>query len=384
MFFYRLGHIQDLSLAEFASKHSLKNSKYDKHFLLDSANFNIGLAGGFVYGGEILGKINAHDDIAQILADLYEKKPSKKLGISILTEFNPKNLISLAHEIGFKKINLINDREPNAGHFKDIDDWLIIFEFYGEVMVGLVTQSADQDIFSKLDTSLPGGNMKRGKMNLKLALCLLNLSQNSDVKYFWDPFCGQGGIILIDLLFNKKHMIATDIERSAIKDLRLNLDWFQENFPKENEVTKVLHIEKLNAATLAKSSLDSNIKGVARKTDQKFDFNKTAIITEGYLGPTYNRSVPVLSDLNKTLDEIESIWQACLAEAQILGIPEIVFCLPAYKYKPNDILRIDLENVVKNTNYKVEAILPGKYFIDYSRPNSFVIHQIQRVSLDID
>ena len=383
MFFYRLGHIPELALAEFGNLSDLNNAKYDSKYLITKQLAQVSKMGSVVYGGKISQKIESGDDLANVIHDLYQEKPGKKLGISINAQINSKKLIQLAHEVGFKKINILQDKEPNAGHFKDIQDWILVFEFYGEIYAGIITQIADQDIFARLDTSMPGGNMRRGKMNLKLALSILNIANQSS-KYFWDPFCGQGGMVVTNLLFNEKPVICTDLSRAAIKDLRLNLEWLTKNsleFDLNPEKNNILHIEKMDAQELAKSSLDSNMKGVIKKLFPKFEFDQTTIVTEGYLGPVFGQSLPTSDELYKILDEIESLWKNLLLSAQTLGIPEIVFCLPAYKYPNSDPLRVSLEQIIAETNYEIQELLPGKKSVDYSRPRSRVIHQIQKITL---
>jgi tRNA G10 N-methylase Trm11 len=378
MFFYRLGHIPELALAEFGNLSDLDNSKYDSKYLITKQSADVSKMGSMVYGGKICQKIESVEDLAEVIHDLYQEKPgTKKLGISINAQINSKKLIQLAHEVGFKKINILQDKEPNAGHFKDIQDWILVFEFYGEIYAGVITEIADQDIFAKLDTSMPGGNMRRGKMNLKLALSILNLA-NQNNKYFWDPFCGQGGMVVTNLIFNRKPIICTDLSRAAIKDLRANIEWFETNYEQKADI---LHIEKMDAQNLAKASQDSNVKGIIKKSFPKFDFTQTSIVTEGYLGPVFGQSLPEDDELTKILEEIENLWKNLLISAQTLEIPELVFCLPAYKSANSSPLRVSLDNILGESNYEFVDLLPGKKFVDYSRPRSRVIHQIQKVIL---
>ncbi len=392
MFFYRLGHIPELALAEFnglkTSTESLNKSqaglKFDSKYLLTTELAAASKMGSVVYSGKICQKIESADDLAQVIADLHQDRPVKKLGISINAAINSKKLIQLAHEVGFKKINILHDKEPNAGHFKDIADWILVFEFYGEIYAGIITDIADQEIFAKLDTSLPGGNMRRGKMNLKLALSILNLANFGNSKYIWDPFCGQGGLIAVSLLFNGKPVICTDLSRAAIKDLRLNLDWIEHSAlelglnPDKNHI---LHIEKMAAENLATASKESNMSGVIRKNFPKFDFTQTSIVTEGYLGPVFGQNLPERTELYKILDDVEALWKNLLQQASSLGIPEIIFCLPAYKALNGEPYRIDLDQLFDGTKYELVELLPSRYFVDYSRPRSRVIHQIQKAVL---
>jgi len=382
MFFYRLGHIPELATAEFISLTNSKNFKFNSQFLISSSDLDISKTGSLVYKGNVFGNCTDTESIVKCLYELYQSKPSKKLGISINAEINSKELIKIAKEIGFKKINLLIGKEPNAGHFKDISDWVVVFDFYGETTIAVITDSVNQDIFSNLDMGLPGGNMKRGKMNLKLALSLLNLADNKN-SFYWDPFVGQGGLVLIDLLFNQKPIVATDFDRTAIRDMRLNLDWISKKYPDVRVDKNVLHIEKMDAATLAKSSLDSNLKGVSKKINQKFDFNQTAIVTEGFLGPVYGFENPTRKTLESNLEEIQTLWRNVFSECQKLEIPEIVFCLPAYKVGSSDILRVDIDKSLTGLDYKLMELNPGKYFVDYSRAKSKVIHQIQKVILSV-
>jgi hypothetical protein len=224
--------------------------------------------------------------------------------------------------------------------------------------------------------------MKRGKMNLKLALGLINLVSGS-YQYLWDPFCGQGGLLAVNHVFGDKSMIATDLDRPAIRHTKLNMDWLsgQDKINFNTEI-KLLQAERMDAGKLASQSKDSNLLGIIRKIEPGFDFSKTVIVTEGTLGPVYGRILPSKSQLIENLTQIKDLVSKFLGQAQILQIPEIVFCVPFYKLNDGDLSIVDFDQVIPN-EYTLDKILPGKEYIDYSRPNTLVGHRIYRLKFNI-
>jgi hypothetical protein len=398
MFFYRLGHQPNLSLSElqFKSKENFSQEQDQPKVAVLKSELAIRDLGGSVYSGKVVGFFDTPDQLAQLIYDLNLKHQFKKIGLSIFPKFKSK-IIDFCHQIGIKKINLLLDVEPNFGHFQN-HPWLIVYDLQQVTWTDQAKTFLDysdmpksqyclcfsddvtpQDTYIKLD-SAPAGNMRRGRMNLKLAKILLSFSRQGE--YVWDPFCGQVGLLLVNAIFGDKPSLGTDIDRAGVKANKENLAWLQSLSATDVELKithPVLHLERLDATKLAHGALNSNIQGVIQKTEPNFKFKSTVIVTEGTLGPTYAKTLPDVFVLRQNLAEISKIWSQVFAEATSLEIQEIIFCLPFYRTKEANI-RVNLDEI-DFAGYELQTLLFQDKSLDYHRNKSLVGHEIFKAVL---
>ncbi|GAB4146316.1 MAG: hypothetical protein OHK0017_06660 [Patescibacteria group bacterium] len=430
MFFYRLGHSPKISIAEISNLErnlTSKDPKYDvsEKYLISPTKIDIKIMGGSSYAGEIWGWLESEafpdstnqqdqDDsnskldqswINKIKQILDQKVAAdglpKQLGISVPIKL-AKKIIPTLRQYGAKKVNLLIDEEPNFGHLKGYP-WIIISEFTANLnnttkqsnsrkyFIGVINQVAPQDLYKFLDLRSPAGNMKRGLMNLKLAKSMLSLTSGSAIDYIWDPFCGQGGILLVNQVFEERPVIGTDLERQAVKFTKENIAWLEtkaldqisSEFNWSLPQNQVLHIERMDAAKLAEASRESNMAKIIRKIEPKFDWSRTAIVTEGTLGPIYDRRLPSSTDeLVANLNQITQLWKQVLDQANQLGIPELIFTLPFYRLPNENSIRIDPEQLT-GLGYEIVDLnfqnAENQPWLDYFRPKTMVGHMILKM-----
>jgi hypothetical protein len=329
-FAYKIGHNQDLSLAEYTALTHDTEYKLFGGFIYCNKNLELNKVGSLVYK-------------AKVLKELPETLP-KKMGFVNMD--SDKNVIGMLKERGAKKI-LLQNKYPNAGHFKYVKNWFIHKKLENKSIYLEILEHQDADNWTKLDMDLPEKDMKRGIINLKLALSMYNLIQDKTPNVC-DPFAGLGrnAVAIWDL---DKNFYLSDLDEKCIPQIKKNLDWLQQ---KVESNSKVVEIKVLNAQDLQAPTSE--------------DF---VICTEGYLTPVLNDAIHLM-EANQRLDQVTSFWDKTLTNwAKIENLKEIVFCLPYY-----------LLGVKKMFIHPQEIIPYGFELVEdpifYDRAKSKVGHQI--------
>jgi tRNA G10 N-methylase Trm11 len=370
-FFYKIGHCRDLAIAEFTALTSAENSSIDTNWLLSENLLNVNKTGGLVFGGIVLGKVGKNtkiSDFEKFLLELMEMENQihmdKKVGLSVPVKLS-RNVINIAKKAGYKKINLLKDKQPNFGNWKGLKTWYIVFEFENDLCVGKIDTYFDQEFFSKMDMGFPVSDMRRGQINLKLGRSLVNLSSQ---KTIWDPFCGVGRITAAGLNL-KSGFLNSDLDEGAIQSSVKNLEYGQKRW--ENILKRKVNVAKtaiLDAKELSKNSFSS------------VDFSTTAIVTEGYLGTNFAKQ-PSLEQCKEQWQVVNRLWKSVLEESEKISIKELVFCLPFFILDGREYLPPFLDNLLTGTGYKFVIFPNKKTYIKYSRKDSIVGHLVVKVVL---
>mgnify|MGYP003731411763 CR=1 FL=1 len=261
---------------------------------------------------------------------------------------------------------------PNFGSWKSLKQWFLVIPLNDYWLVGRVDTYANQEFWSVLDLELPHKSLKSGIINLKLARSLLNLTKKSVV---WDPFCGQGRLIVAGLDLKQK-FLASDIATNCILETQLNYLQAKQIWSKNwqyfhlngNFLPAELVTEVLDARTLSKS----------KNFDTSSDL---AIVTEGYLGTNFTQP-PSLQNIQTELQKLIELWSEVIAQASQLKISELVFCLPVYlrsKESKQKVWPQFQDLLIKKTNYRLCYLCNQKPGILYSRPKSLVGHWIVKL-----
>ncbi len=374
-YFYKTGHCQALSIAEFEAI-TMSVADHDDDFIYSEKNLKIQRTGGLVFGGVVLYKLPDFDksklpDLYEVLFDSISIGRSndkfKKMGIATPANLS-KDLLELCKKAGAKKINILKDQLPNFGHWKQTNDWLVLFFRGKDLMVGEVMDYSDQQFWAKLDTRLPAGDMKRGIINLKLARSLLNLTKK---KIVWDPFCGQGRVLVggLDL---KDGFYATDLDAVCVPDVEKNIEHANFQLSKRyNKLAEVKDVFELDARELDDTYIVEQLKRDGTIKD-------LAIVTEGDLGHNFEKT-PNEKEIQRQFKETKKLWQEVLKKADQSGIKEVIFCLPFYNFKRKQILMPFMSELVENTEYKFTNFGDQEYIL-YSRERSRVGHCIFKVT----
>ena len=380
-YFYKLGHCQDLAIEEYSFLTGDRSYIVDRGWLLGKVLVNTNLTGSLVFGGSVLGLVS-QNDFSKVLELLKfellafrEANPEiKKLGVHLPKKYLSDALV-LAKKSGFKKVNLAA-KVPNFGSWKHVRTWFLVISFRNQWLIGKIDTYSNQELWSLLDQNLPHRNLKPGIINLKLARSLLNLSKKLTI---WDPFCGQGGLLVAGLDL-KQNFLASDILSSCLLQTQENFieaksiwqkNWkhlnFNHDFSPANLVTEILDARHLSLS-------------------KHFGFFKElAIVTEGYLGDNFTRP-PKLLDAHLEFQKIRDLWSQVILQASKLRVTELIFCLPVY-------LQIQTTNskplwpkfqneLIKNTCYRFYQFTNQKSGILYNRSNSYVGHLIVKLISD--
>jgi hypothetical protein len=317
-FAYKLGHNRELSISEFRSLSGNAKAVINSGFIFSDYDIDFASLGAIVF------KCLVNKTLPLVLP--------KKIGYVTLDK--QKNQINKLKELGAKKI-LLQNKYPNAGHFKYVANWFIELEAKEELVYLQVTDHQDADNWTKLDMNLPVKDMKKGIINLKLARSMYNLLPQSakKSKNICDPFSGLGrnAIAIMDLDLN---FALSDNDPSCVDSANQNFDFAQE----------LLHTQ---------SKLVSNIVLDAQKLTNPFG-TKFSIVTEGYL-------TEVLDDFtteriaDERLVEVKSFWQTTLKNwNKIDGLEAAVFCVPYYLVRALKIYLDPLE-LLEGTGFKLNT-----------------------------
>lgn len=249
-YLFVLGRNIDLSVEEVKSffekeKISFKMiSKINNGILIETEKK---LSKGIVdkLGGVIsIGEVLTNGTMEKISRELDNKTlyygNSNKLNYVVL-DFNGKNFqdISLYLKNRFREEKLKATEKKPTGRIKlqsgkeisKVSSNLINEQYFvfGDNF-GRIIEETNYEKIEKRDMGKP---VRRNELSIspRLAKILINLSQVREGETLLDPFCGVGTILQEALLQNIK-VIGIDKDKNAIKNVRLNLKWF--NFHERN------------------------------------------------------------------------------------------------------------------------------------------------------
>jgi hypothetical protein len=218
----------------------------------------------------------------------------------------------------------------------------------------------DQQYWTELENTLPNTDISRGVINLKLARTLLNLTNNTKI---WDPFSGQGRVICSGLT-TKKSFFASDIDKTVLPQLEENFDAAFDYLLNNKKPDQIL-----NLATLDQSWTED-----AKKNNSNIDANtdNLAIVTEGHLGINPSKKSITHPQALQESTQIDYLWQGLLTKSKLLGIKEIVGCVPFYP----QIGFIPKYEFMNGEFYNI-SFEP----INYSRPKAQVGHLVFKLTM---
>jgi tRNA G10 N-methylase Trm11 len=366
-YIYKLGHCEDLAVAEFSSLN--KKTKYEvvNGWLKSNSDMNVNVSGSLVYGGVIIEEIaidaSSKDMIFNCLYEYITENVDelKKLGIAISKEY-AKDILPLAKKAGSKKINVLIDKKPNYGNWKGLKNWILVEKISNKIVVMKLTSYSDQQFWTQIDTFLPHSDMKRGIINLKLARSLLNLTENTKV---YDPLCGLGRLAVagVDI---KDSFVLSDIDESCLQECEKNVKYAESFWAR-------------------KKGFKGEVKSVVFAQDARRinevpqDLSRCSIVTEGYLGYRFGSS-PSRQEIERELELQEKIWLDVLKSSAEKRIKEVIFCLPYYQKSGGNTLPTFIDELADTEGYRLEKF-NGQTYILYSREKTNVGHYIVKAIL---
>lgn len=347
MFFYRLGHVPALSLAEL-SLHHLEYSILDSHFVSSLHDLNIQNMGSIAWKAETIEDGDFLEAVCKYLTKTEKRK--KFVGIALPNGANSTKYIKKLKEAGAKKIAFLQG-QPTIGDWKR-NNMIFVSHAFEDVLYNmLILDYFDQDKWAKLENALPATDMKRGQINLKLARTLRNFTTS---KSLFDPFCGIGrnAVACLDTI---EEILLSDKDPQAISDSRKNCAFAQERLGTNVNMSFFI----ADAKTFSPSAP-----------------TETTIVSEGWLG-TNTQLHPTLQASESSAQEVLKLYQQCFTHWNTIGIPEIILCAPFYPSFAT--LTRAIENsiiqIVEESGYSLKQLVTSP-FIHYARPQSYVGHLI--------
>jgi hypothetical protein len=391
-YFYRLGHCNDLAIAEYfalAKKLDLGDKKpevaYDSQYLMSDQLMDANDFGSMIFVAEVVAEVDVQkteikeDFRPKFLTKLdeyLEQAEFKKVGFYLPT-FDKKVLFP----IGKKHCNRVDilDNLPNFGYWKKTKNWLVSIKFGTTIYLCKIISYSDQEFWSEIDQGLPQADMSRGIINLKLARSMMNLTTCENI---WDNFAGQGRVLVAGM-DTKKVLYASDLDLIVETQLYKNYE-FAKHFWTTQQYNKQL-VE--NTGTLITNfTLDATKIIPADIAAKGFKDQELAIVTEGYLGTNF-RKYPTKKEILEQVNKVNEIWKNVLLSnttnnANGIEINEIIGCVPFYP-KFQDEQTQDRNGYVpeytfwfSNPDWKLVQLTPDVKTINYKRDNSNVGHLI--------
>jgi tRNA G10 N-methylase Trm11 len=247
-YFFELGNFRALSQAELGrvleiydvSIDTIKNFS-EKILLVESNDLNVEILkrifnrlGGFIRAGIIIDNLDNFLDIPtddKIVFGIsylgikdFDKEKIKKLSHQIKKQYKKRGISS--RYVLPKKLEL-NSAQVTSNSILDKGFELCIIENDKEQIYGQTVAIQNIESFADRDYNKPSADIDMGMLPPKLARIMCNLTALKQGT-IWDPFCGSGTIPMEASILGY-NVLASDIDRDAIKATKANIIWLSEN-----------------------------------------------------------------------------------------------------------------------------------------------------------
>lgn len=159
-------------------------------------------------------------------------------------------------------------------------------------------------------------------ISIRLAKILINLSQAKNL--LLDPFCGHG-VILQEAMLQGIDVVGIDMDEKSVEAAKKNLEFIEKKYETKTEY-KVMQGDSRFLSSLVKEA--------------------DSIATEPYLGP-YLKKLPSREEAQKTMKELEKLYQQVLKEAKKVLKGKIAIIIPRFQTKQGKIVTMDFNKIIK-------------------------------------
>jgi tRNA (guanine10-N2)-dimethyltransferase len=338
-YFFELGNFIGLSQAELGrvleiygiTPDTIKNFS-DKVLIVESNDLNRSTVkriynrlGGFIRVGEIV------DNLEGFL-EVEDKDNRVVFGISYLgtLDFDIDKIKKLSKEIKdhYKKRNIssryilpkrkeLNSAQVTSNSILEKGFELCIIENQNEQLYGKTLSIQDIESFSHRDYNKPSADTDMGMLPPKLARIMCNLT-GLEKGIIWDPFCGSGTIPMEATILGYD-VLASDIDREAVKATKANIVWLAQN----GYIGDILY-----------DTFQFDVTKPDPKILRKLDNTDIDVIAfEPYMGPPQTKVLnsaqadQLLRDVKKLLQKFKKVVD------QVFNGNTIVLIIPSYKTK---------------------------------------------------
>jgi tRNA G10 N-methylase Trm11 len=222
---------------------------------------------------------------------------------------------------------------------------LVLIAEGGNVHIGKTTHVQDADAWSHRDYGRPARDDREGMLPPKLARIMVNLARVTNGETVFDPFCGNGTVLMETALATEAYtIIGSDLEQRQVSTTESNDAWLVEEgilSPDDASRFKTFACDARRVSVaLPHASID-------------------AIVTEGTLGPPL-RGHESLQAIERTKEEIEDLWRTSLLDWKKMLSPtgRIVGVWPSFKTE-NGLARVGLDADLAKLGYEIVNPLEG-------------------------
>lgn len=229
------------------------------------------------------------------------------------------------------------------------------------------------------DYGRPKRDMKVGMMPPKLAQIMINLAEAKEGEAILDPFCGTGVLPQEALLMGYK-VIASDIDKRILDSSRKNLEWFAGELNKKSEC-------QLDLEGRLKL-IQCDVRALAKFIPQN---SVDAIVTEGTLGPRYERRSPTDAETERNFQELENLYLSAFNVFKniLINGGKVVITFPVYQTRQKKYVYAPFVDKILKVGYTIispiekgalksdlAAGLSVRKTIVYDRPDQIVGREI--------
>ncbi len=226
----------------------------------------------------------------------------------------------------------------NENHLLQKGAEIVVISGNQKLFVGKTLSVQNYEDYGRRDYQRPARDERAGMIPPKVAQIMINLAGPfKPLDYILDPFCGSGTILQEATLMGYRG-IGSDIDKKAIENSEINLEWFRNRYHVAPGRYKLFH------SHAAEISL------------QLPNYKISAVVSEGTLGPIYGK-VPKKPEMLTNFKNLNKLYDQVFKEFLKFLSPgsKVVFCLPAYKIGHSDYMFMpDLDFATKN-GYNVLA-----------------------------
>jgi len=187
------------------------------------------------------------------------------------------------------------------------------------IYVGKTLAIQDYESYSLRDYGRPMRDAKSGMIPPKLAKIMINLAGKEKEDLFLDPFCGSGTILQELILLGYKNLVGSDLEKKAVEETRINLDWLFKNY---RDIKREDYKIEL---------FESDVRNLSTKIPPKV---VDAIVTEPYLGSARRKFLKP-EQIKKEVPGLEELYLAAFGEFKKIlksgGVVVIIF--PVFRWR---------------------------------------------------
>lgn len=164
-------------------------------------------------------------------------------------------------------------------------------------------------------------------ISIRLAKILINLSQAKNL--LLDPFCGHG-VILQEAMLQGINVVGIDMDEKSVEAAKKNLKFIEKKYGTKTQY-KVMQGDSRFLSSLVKEA-----DGVA---------------TEPYLGP-YLKQLPSIEEAQKTIKELEKLYQQVLKEAKQVVKGKIAIIVPRFQTLQKKEVIMNFHRIITDLGYK--------------------------------